>query len=160
MGIIVIILAAVIMPRFLDAENRLRQSTVEENMKIVQMAVRAYALNNNDTYPLTPDDHGLKSFFPGGNCSSQNPVGGNYPENPFTHIAEAPAAGNVADVKQARKLSAIDLGGPRMAGKIFYNAIVPAGQKEAIGYAIEGADREGKAVIDPRSGTVYILSNL
>jgi type II secretory pathway pseudopilin PulG len=158
--IIVLILAAVILPRFFDAENHTRQSTVEENMKIVQMAVRAYALNNNDTYPLKPDDPGFRSFFPGGNCSSQNPSGGNYPENPFTHMAEAPVQGNVVDVKQSKQLPGADLGGPRMAGKIFYNAIIPNGAKSAIGYAIEGADKNGSALIDPRSRKIYVLSNL
>ncbi len=158
--IILLILAALILPRFFDAENRTRRSTVEENMKIVQMAVQAYAEKNDNTYPLKPDDSGFKSFFPGGNGNSQNPSGGNYPENPFTHMAEAPLPGNVLDIKHIRQLSAVDLGGARMAGKIFYNAIIPAGEKKAIGYAIEGADKDGKAISDPRTHMTYVLSNL
>lgn len=160
MAVIVLILVAVVLPRFFDTENRIRQFTVEENMKIVQMAVRAYALNNNDTYPLKADDPGFKSFFPGGNCSSQKPSGGNYPVNPFTHMAEAPVQGNVVDIKRDRQLESADLGGSRMAGKISYNAIIPTGEKNAIGYAIEGIDQDGRAVIEPHTHKLYVLSNL
>ncbi len=158
--VIACILAAVIFPRFVDFENQNRLATVKENMKIVQMAVEAYATNNDGDYPSQPDDVGFKSYFPGGNADRQNPSGGNYPENPFTHQAEAPLLGKVTDVKQARQLPPADLGGSRMAGKIFYNAIVPAGEDKVIGYAIESADSYGRAFADTQPNTTYVLSNL
>jgi len=160
MVIIVLIFVAVIFPHVVDLEGKARLSAVRENMKIVEMAVKAYALNNDGSYPLNPEDPAFRSFFPGGNCDSKNPVGGNYPENPFTHILEAPLPGNVIDVNKARQLPASDLGGTRIAGKIFYNALIPSGEKKPIGYAIECADKDGKALTDPKTHKTYVLSNL
>jgi type II secretory pathway pseudopilin PulG len=158
--IIVLIFAAVIFPHVVDLEGKARRAAARENMTIVETAVKAYALNNDGDYPFNPEDPGFKSFFPGGNCDSKKPSGGNYPENPFTHILEAPLPGNVTDVNKIRQLPASDLGGTRVAGKIFYNALIPAGKKKAVGYAIEGADRDGKALSDPKTHKTYVLSNL
>ncbi len=158
--IIVLILAAIVLPRFFDLENATRHKIVQENMKIMELAVKRYADNTNGIYPLKPDDAALRSFFPGGNHDAKNPEGGNYPENPFTHMREEPLLGNVTDVKQARQSSNVDLGGPRVAGKIFYNALIPTGAEQAIGYVIEGADKSGKAISGPMPNTTYVLSNL
>jgi type II secretory pathway pseudopilin PulG len=156
---IVFILAAVIFPRYVDYDNQMRLVTIKQNMKMVQIAADAYAANNNGDYPIQPDDAGFKSYFPGGNCNRQKPQDGNYPENPFTHKQEAPMLGNVTDAKQARQLPPVNLGGSRVAGKIFYNAIIPGGQGKATGYAIEGADGNGIALADKIPNTTYILSN-
>ena len=158
--IITLILAAIVLPKFFDVENKNRQITIQQNMKIVELAVKAYAVDNKGKYPLSPDDQGFKSFFPGGNCNTKNPQGGNYPENPFTHLNEAPLPGNIVDIKQARQSPPIDLGGPRVSGKIFYNAIVPSQTKETIGYAIEGADKNGIAMPGFPPDLTYVLSNL
>jgi type II secretory pathway pseudopilin PulG len=157
---IVFVLAAVVFPRYVDFENQTRLAAIKENMRIVQMAVQAYATNNKGEYPIQPEDPGFRSYFPGGNCDRQNPKGGNYPENPFTHKAEAPATGNITDVKQSRHLQPADLGGSRQAGKIFYNVIIPPGKNKAIGYAIEAADQNGMPVMDNAPNTSYILSNI
>ena len=109
MVIIVLFLAAVIMPSFLDVEGRAQRLKIKQNMIIVQKAAETYAINNNGEYPLKADDPGLRSFFPGGNADSKNPIGGNYPENPFTHMQEAPVDGNIVDVKQARYSPPLDL---------------------------------------------------
>ena len=158
--IIVLILAAVVLPKFFDMERKNRQSNVQENMQIVDMAVKKYATSNKGNYPLRCDDPALKSFFPGGNTNAQAPLGGNYPENPFTHMPEAPFPGNVTDVEQTRQSSPADLGGPRMAGKIFYNALIPAEKEKAIGYAIQGAGRDGRAIAGQTPNTTSVLSNL
>lgn len=158
--VIVFILAAVIFPRYVDFENQTRLAEIKENMKMVQMAVNAYAINNKGDYPIQPDDVGFRSYFPGGNCNRQNPKGGNYPENPFSHQAEIPTLGKVANVKQTRQLPPADLGGPRIAGRIFYNAIILTGQNKAIGYAVEAADKNGMAVTDANPNMAYVLSNL
>lgn len=161
---IIFVLAGVIFPRYVDFANQTRLTALKENMKIVQMAVEAYAINNNGDYPSQPDDAGFRSYFPGGNCDRQHPKGGNYPENPFTHKAEAPVSGNVTDVKQTRQLPPADLGGSRMAGKIFYNVIVlndiPTGKNKTAGYAIEGANSNGMAITDTKPNMAYVLSNL
>jgi len=160
MVIIVLGLAAVIMPHFLDVEGKVQQLKVKHNMRIVQMAADAYAINNMGKYPLKGDDPGFKSFFPGGNTNSQSPVGGNYPENPYTHIEEAPLEGNIIDVKQTRFSPPLDLGGPRVAGKIFYNAIISSDGGNPIGYAIVGAGNDGKAIPGPSPHMTGVLSNL
>jgi type II secretory pathway pseudopilin PulG len=160
MVMIVLVLAAIVMPRFLDAEGKIQQLKVKQNMRIVQMAADAYAVSNLGKYPLSADDPGFKSFFPGGNANIQSPSGGNYPENPFTHIEEAPVNGNITDVKQTRYSPPLDLGGPRVAGKIFYNAIVSSEGGNPIGYAIVGAGKDGKAMSAPSPQLTGILSNL
>ncbi len=159
MAVIILGLAAVIMPRFLDVEAKTQLLKVKQNMIIVAMAAQAYA-NKVGKYPLAADDPGFRSFFAGGNADSQSPSGGNYPENPFTHIAEAPVNGNIVDVKRTRFSPPLDLGGPRVAGKIFYNAIIPSEGGSAIGYAIVGAGKDGKAVSGPSPQMTSILSNL
>ena len=148
--IIVFVLAAVVFPRYVDFENQTRMVAMKENMKAVQTAVEAYAAKNNGDYPLQPDDAGLRSYFPKGN----------YPENPFSHKAEAPALGTVADVQQTRQSLPVDLGGSRLAGKIFYNTVTPVGKDKPIGYAIEGADGNGVAITDTSPNMAYVLSNL
>jgi type II secretory pathway pseudopilin PulG len=156
---VIFILAAVIFPRFVDFDNQIRLEKVGQNMTAVQMAANAYAINNNGHYPIQPDDPAFRCYLPGGNCNSQSPKGGNYPENPFTHKVEPPLLGKISDVKQARQLPPTDLGGSRAAGKIFYNVIIPSGQKEAVGYAIEGADQNGMALAGKTDSTC-VLSNL
>jgi type II secretory pathway pseudopilin PulG len=160
MVIIVLMLAAVIMPRFLDVEGKVQQLKVRENMKLVQRAADAFAVSNKGLYPIKADDPAFKSFFPGGNANSQSPEGGNYPENPFTHIAESPLNGSVVDINQARFSPPLDLGGPRAAGKIFYNAIIPHQGGNPIGYAIVGVDKEGRALSGPAPNLTNVLSNL
>lgn len=160
MTIIVLGLAAIIMPRFLDVEGKVQRLKVQQNMRIVQMAANAYAINNTGKYPLKGDDPGFKSFFPDGNANSQSPVGGSYPENPFTHMVEAPLNGNIVDVKQTRFSPPADLGGPRMAGKIFYNAIISSDGGNPVGYAIVGAGSDGKALPGPSPHMTNIISNL
>ena len=160
MVLIIFILAVIIFPRFVDFEDLSRQKTVKENMKIVEKSVQAYAANNGGDYPLQPNEPGFKCFFPGGNADRLNPRGGNYPENPYTHVAESPILGKITDVKLTRQLPSVDLGGSRMAGKIFYNAIVEAGQTKTIGYAIQAADKNGHAFTGPQPNMAYVLSNL
>jgi len=156
---VIFILAAVIFPRFVDFDNQIRLEKVGQNMTVLQMAVNAYALNNNGHYPIQPDDPALKCYLPEGNSNSQSPRGGNYPENPFTHKVESPLLGKISDVKQTRQSPPTDLGGSRVAGKIFYNALIPSGQEEPVGYAIEGADQNGMALAGKTDRTC-VLSNL
>ncbi len=160
MVIIIFILAAIVFPRFVDFEDFTRQATVKENMKIVQKAAQDYAAANGGDYPAAPDDPTFKCFFPGGNGNRLKPQGGNYPENPYTHNSEAPLLGKVADVKVIRQLPPGDLGGSRMAGKLFYNALAMIGQTKTIGYAIQGADKNGHAFAATPPNLTHVLSNL
>ena len=160
MAIIILILAALIMPRFLDLESKVQEFKVKENMKTVQKAAEDFALKNNGYYPAKANDPAFQSFFPGGNADNKSPQAGKYPENPFTHTNEAPLPGNIVDIQQTRFRPPFDLGGPRMAGKIFYNSINSAQEEQSIGYAIVAADKYGKALTGPSPNMTYILSNL
>lgn len=160
MVVIVIILAAIITPRLLDVENKMKQVKVRQNMRIVQLAAEAYASSNSGQYPIKADAPVFKAFFPGGNCNIDDPQGGNYPVNPYTHVAEAPLSGNIIDVKHVRFSPPLDLGGPSMAGKIFYNAIITPENGGTTGYAIIGAGKDGRALPGPSPQLTIVLSNL
>jgi type II secretory pathway pseudopilin PulG len=159
MVIIILMLAAVIWPHFLDVENQAQRLKVVQNMKTVQKAAEDYAKKSDGYYPIKSEDIVFKSFFPDGNADNKNPQNGTYPENPFTHLKEAPLDGNITNIEKLQSIETIDLGGARVSGKIFYNPLILSDSDKAIGYIILGADQNGRALSLEKSGHALTLSN-
>lgn len=149
--IIIGILAAIALPNFIGAQDKAREASVKANMRTAQIAAEAYAVDSAGTYPPTPNDSGYKSYFPGGNSNKANPIGGNYPLNPFSSstVGEAPAGpGGYSSIQLARTTAA---NGPK--GQVEYTNL------EDTSYGIRGFNKDGGLLSGNSAGTYLVLSN-
>ena len=147
--IIIGILSAIALPNFIGAQDKAREASVKGNMRTTQIAAEAYATDSAGEYPPEGTDNVFQSYFPGGNSSANNPVGGNYPTNPFSSVSEPPGNLSITSVVAGRN-SGASLGGP---GKIGYLNI------ENTSYAIMGGDKTGNALGGTTAGKYLVLSN-
>ncbi len=147
--IIIGILAAIALPNFVGAQDKAREASVKSNMRTTQIAAEQFAVDNAGEYPPQGSDANYKSYFPGGNSSSVNPSGGNYPRNPFTGEMEAPSTISVTTVETARNQGG-PVGGPGRVGYVNINTT---------SYAIMGGDKNGNALGGASGGKYLVLSN-
>lgn len=146
--IIIGILAAIALPNFIGAQDKAREASVKANMRTAQIAAEAYAVDAAGNYPPSESDAGYKSYFPGGNSNYREPVGGNYPVNPFTGQPEGPVSAGVSDVQLARTQ-----GGTASRGQVGYSNV------SNTSYAITGYNKEGKQMNGTAANTFLVLSN-
>ena len=128
---IIFILAAVIFPRYVDFENQNRCSSKRKHEDCAD-GCEAYATNNNGDYPIQPDDAALEVISRAAIATGKIQRAAIILKIPLPTQQKRQHSARLANVKQTSQLPPADLGGSRMAGKIFYNAIVPAGQSKAL----------------------------
>jgi hypothetical protein len=121
-----------------------------KNMKMVQVAAEAYAVDHGGTYP--PNIELFKCDFPEGRPPA---LDGKAPINPVTREAEWPVAGNVTDVAAARTATP----GTIKAGSVEYSVIYDSAHR-SVGYAVRGGASDGQALANPKEDThTLVLSN-
>ena len=154
--IIIGILAAIALPNFIGAQDKAREASVKANMRTTQIAAESYATDTAGAYPPNNSDQNFQNYFPGGSSTQgTNSTPGNFPLNPFTGVATAPASGSVTNVSTTRAAAPTSLGS---AGQIFYNSIAQNGAANT-SYAIQGAGKTGAALGGISAGTTLVLSN-
>jgi type II secretory pathway pseudopilin PulG len=153
--IIVLILAAVALPHYVGSQDKTREATVKNNMRVAQIAAESYAAEKGGLYPDKVDEQYF-SFFPGGSGDGKTMGRAHGPENPYTLKYEWPIAGTVSDVQGARDSAPTEVGS---AGQIEYSPI--AGANGVRAYAIRGARKNGQALpgLSPMSTFVLTRQN-
>ena len=154
--VIVAILAFVGWRSFKLSKDIERESIVRRNMRVVEVAAKAYFKDSGGTFPPNNDDPGYLSYFPGGSCDQKGTRAGNFPINPFTSRPEAPQAGHISDVAQVRQRGPIQIGS---AGQIFYSPIAAPDSGEITSFAVQGADHDGLSIGGSQPNTSLVLSN-
>lgn len=85
--VIISLIAMIAMPNYFEMRERGRQAMVVENMKIVQLAIEAFATDFDGWLPLGVDNPlpggGFAYYFPGGDEECQT-FPGIYPKNPYS----------------------------------------------------------------------------
>jgi len=81
--VIIGILAAIAMPNFVSMLDRAKESDLAENMHTFQLAVEDFAVRNTGQYPVGTDAAAVQGNLPSGN----------WPNNPFTGVSQAPTWG-------------------------------------------------------------------
>ena len=150
--IIVLILAAVALPHYVGSQDKSREATVKNNMRVAQIAAEGFAAEKGGLYPSLIDDQYF-SFFPGGPGDGKTLGGAHGPENPYTHKFEWPIAGTLTDVQVARSSAPTNVGS---AGQIEYSPIGIPGNIRA--YAIRGARKNGEALQGTTPMTTFVLT--
>lgn len=145
---LLIVLAAIVLPNLIGGQDKAREATVKANMRTAQIAVEAYARDNDGVYPATVED--LKPYYPYGD-NTKGGKAGQVPPNPFSNSTDWPVSGDIKDI-DAIRVSSPDLLG--LPGTIEYTFINRSGCSS---YAIRGAGKTGKALdgINPGSTLVY-----
>jgi len=160
--IIIIILAAVALPSFVNVQEKARVAQVRYNMRISQIAADAYANDHGGACPPGRPDgvNTFSSYFPEGDPKSGKP--GNPPVNPYTKRASWSdfvdiRLQDVAAERAQLPLAAAVAG--RSPGQIGYAAIcADADSGECLSYAIEGVDGRRQAAVDADLGKTLVLS--
>lgn len=150
--VIVGILASISVPNYITQRNKSKVASVKANMHCCQIAVESYATEQAGAYPATAVE--FAPYYPGGGMTAGG-TAGNYPNNPYTNLPDAPTVGGIADVITARTQPAGSITGT--AGNVQYTYIDAAGGGQ-YSYGIVGFDEAGKSV----SGATgqLVLSNL
>ncbi len=124
------LLAAIIIPNYMNMQYRAKEASVKTNCHTVQLAAEDFAAMNGGEYPIdhdtdtTPDGSRMLDLLPGG-----QPL-----ENPFTGTRTEPVT-----APQASK-----------EGEVAYSPIVQGGV--GVGYIITGAGKAGGIVITLAGG--------
>ncbi len=155
--IIIGILAAIALPNFIGAQDKAREASVKANMRTAQIASEAFATDNAGGYPKSATDTGYLSYFPGGK-SDGSTAAANGPVNPFTNIAEFPIAGSVADAQLERQKDPVTVT-VGAQGQVAYSPVGAVSGGNPTSYAIEGANKSGKALGGTAPKTTLVLSN-
>jgi prepilin-type N-terminal cleavage/methylation domain-containing protein len=152
MVIIVLILAAVALPHYVGSQDKSREATVKNNMRVAQIAAEGYAFEKGGLYPDKIDEQYF-SFFPGGPGDGKSVGKAHGPENPYSHKFEWPIAGTITDVDSTRQSAPTAVGS---AGQIEYSPISGANGVRA--YAIRGARQNGEAIPGPTPMSTLVLT--
>jgi prepilin-type N-terminal cleavage/methylation domain-containing protein len=150
--IIVLILAAVALPHYVGSQDKSREATVKNNMRVAQIAAEGYAAEKGGLYPDKIDQQYF-SFFPGGPGDGKFMGNAHGPVNPYTHKNEWPIAGTITDVQMARTSAPTSVGS---AGQIEYSPI--AGTNGVRAYAIRGARKNGLALEGSTPMSTFVLT--
>lgn len=119
------LLAAIIIPNYVNMQCRAKEASVKSNCHIVQLAAEEFAVMNGGTYAndhdtdTTPDGSRILDLLPGG-----QPL-----ENPFTKERTEPVTAAQASNE----------------GEVAYSPIIQGGI--GVGYKITGAGKSGGIVI-------------
>lgn len=142
------VLGAIVLPNLIGGPEKNHEASVRANMRIAQVAVEAYARDNNGAFPATVQD--MKAYFPYGD-NVKGGKDGVAPANPFSNKPEWPVVGGVKDIDCARVSRPDVIGDP---GVIEYTYIHQGGRDS---YAIRGADRNGKALAGVNQGSTLVM---
>ena len=70
------LLAAIAIPNFMRLIRRSKESSVRNNMHVIQSGIELFAVDHGGVYPQPADDAAVQALLPRGV----------YPENPFTRV--------------------------------------------------------------------------
>ncbi len=90
--IVLSLIAMIAVPNYFEMRERGRQAMVVENMKIVQLAIEAFATDFGGCFPSGVNNRiggGFAFYFPGGDEELQTQEG-TYPKNPYTGLHMMP----------------------------------------------------------------------
>jgi len=156
--IIIGILAAIALPNFIGAQDKAREASVKANMRTTQIAAETYATDKAGSYPPSSTDDEWKTYFPGG--TSDGVTKGNAPPNPFTAQAEWPITGSAGTdiaAERAKDPDGLTIGS---AGNVAYTALKTSATADGFNsYAVQGARKNGKALVGTKQKTTLVLSN-
>lgn len=141
------IIAAIVLPNFIAAQQKAKNAMVKANMRSAQIAAESYAMDKGGGYPEEIDT-AFESYYPGGVPQT---LAGLAPTNPYTSKKEWPVMGMVLDVDAARNAEP----GPMAKGVVEYSVIVDGGP---VNYAIRGGGGNGNALSGLETKTL-VLSN-
>ncbi len=145
-------LLAMIVPRFLNAENKANDDKTRVNLIITQVALESYAADHNNLYPAAVDD-ALKSYYPGGMADGKTPVSQG-PVNSYTKQPEFPIVAKLPATPVAIcSEEPASTGGER--GQVVY---VPQDDRRT--YALLGTTGSGKSIAGILPKTSLVYSNL
>jgi prepilin-type N-terminal cleavage/methylation domain-containing protein len=97
--IVIGILASIAIPNYINLRRRAEEGAVKSNMHTLQMSVEDFGLLNDGQYPT-----GASTMLPDGRNLAQTCPTGDYPKNPYTHIASVvqfnadPPSGNPGEL--------------------------------------------------------------
>ncbi len=160
--LILSLIAMIALPNYFEMKERGKQALVVENMKLVQLAVEAYAADFNGAYPTGPEPApGFAYYFPGGDEEVQK-TPGKYPKNPYYNIPMTKSdflRGNYQKPGENRDES---IGGPNdnyvPPGFIRYGIFrIPPGQNICCEYGIVGGDDNYRSI--RVGGKIVVLHN-
>ena len=97
--VIIGILAAIAIPNFISMRHRADEASVKSNMHTMQLIMEDFSVLNDGFYPTS-----AASTVPDGRTLAQLCPTGNFPLNPFTHVASVvmfnanPTSGNPGEM--------------------------------------------------------------
>ena len=124
------LLAAIVIPNYMNLECRAKEASVKSNCHTVRLAAEEFAVINSGLYPTSHD----ADVAPDGSRMIDLLPGGRLLENPFTRARTEPITAAAAQSE----------------GEVAYKPIMVNGC--AVGYAITGAGRAGGIVITLAGG--------
>lgn len=157
--VVIGLLAAIVLPNFVGAQQKAKLASVKSNMHALQTASESYAVDCGGLYATDPAQ--LGPYFPGGDNSAGG-MSGRFGDNPMTNAPnETPAhcvINSIALVAGARTLAGNrNLGGS--AGQTAYNGIPnPQNPSANYSYAVVG-NNDAAMAIRTQDGFL-VLSNM